>query len=424
MTDLLSAASNRIAPAKGTDPSARRPLWLSAGFAGVVASGAVLVGLMALGLVGWFASDAGAHGDTRDALRVGADAWLLGHGAHLRLDGATVTVVPLGLSIFCVYVAFRLGRWASLTSAPEDLAGTGLAAVVLAGLYGVVAVVTAVLASLESAELTLGRAFVGGFVVALVGGGAGLLTSSGAWAVLRARVPETVRAVLGGALAIVLLFLAAGSTLVVAALLLDLGEAANVLSRLHPDAAGGALYTVVVAGVAPNAALLGGAYLLGPGFAVGTGTIVSPAMVVMGPVPAFPLLAALPAAGPGPAWATALVGVPVLLAAVAGVLVVRRHPDPGFEVGAGRGLAAGVLGGVLVALLVHTAGGSVGPGRMADLGAPFAEVLLAASAALGIGGLVGGVAATWWLRRRMSGADIGAQVGWGRDPSTEDTVRL
>ncbi len=425
MTDLLTAASNRIAPPRGADPATRRPLWLSAGFAGLVASGAVLVGLMALGLVGWFASDAGAHGDTRDALRVGADAWLLGHGAHLRLDdGATITVVPLGLSIFCVYVAFRLGRWATLTSAPEDLAGTGLAAVVLAGLYGVVAVVTAVLASLDSAELTLGRAFVGGFLVALVGGGAGLLTSSGAWAALNARVPETVRAVLGGALAVVLLFVAAGSALVVGALLLDLGEAANVLSRLHPDAAGGALYTVVVAGVAPNAALLGGAYLLGPGFAVGTGTIVSPAMVVLGPVPAFPLLAALPSAGPGPAWATALVGVPVLLAAVAGVLVVRRHPDPGFEVGAGRGLAAGVLGGVLVALLVHTAGGSVGPGRMADVGAPFAEVLLAASAALGIGGLIGGVAATWWLRRGMTGPDAGAPVGWGRDPSTEDTVRL
>ncbi|MGZ8737383.1 MAG: cell division protein PerM [Nocardioides sp.] len=424
MTDLLTAASNRIASPRGADPATRRPLWLSAGFAGLVASGAVLVGLMALGLVGWFASDAGAHGDTRDALRVGADAWLLGHGAHLRLDGATITVVPLGLSIFCVYVAFRLGRWATLTSAPEDLAGAGLAAVVLAGLYGVVAVVTAVLASIGSAETTLGRAFVGGFLVALVGGGAGLLTSSGAGAALSARVPETVRAVLGGALAVVLLFLVAGSTLVVAALLLDLGEAANVLSRLHPDAAGGALYTVVVAGVAPNAALLGGAYLLGPGFAVGTGTIVSPAMVVLGPVPAFPLLAALPPVGPGPAWATALVGVPVLLAAVAGVLVVRRHPDPGLEVGAGRGLAAGVLGGVLVALLVHSAGGSVGPGRMADVGAPFAEVLLAASAALGIGGLIGGVAATWWLRRGMTGPDAGPQVGWGRDPSTEDTIHL
>ncbi len=418
MTDLLTAAAHRIAPPRGADPAQRRPLWLSAGFAGLVASGAVLLGCMALGLVGWFASDAGTHGDTRDALRVGADAWLLGHGAQLRLAEATISLVPLGLTAFCAYVAHRLGRWATLTSAPEDLAGTGLAAVVLAGLYGVVAVVTSVLASLESAELTLGRAFVGGFLVGLLGGGSGLLASSEAGSSLRARVPETVRAVATGALAVVLLVLAAGAALVVVALLLDLGEAANVLSRLHPDAAGAGLYTVVVAGVAPNAALLGGAYLLGPGFAVGAGTLVSPAMVVLGPVPAFPLLAALPGNGAGPAWATALVGVPVLLAAAAAALAVRRHPAPGYETGAARGLAAGAIGGVVVTLLVHVAGGSVGPGRMAEVGAPFTAVLVAAVVALGAGGLVGGVVATWWLRR---GAHEPAATDEG---STEDTVRL
>ncbi len=418
MTDLLTAASTRRTSPRGADPAVRRPLWLSAGFAGLVASGAVLLGCMALGLVGWFASDAGTHGDTRDALRVGADAWLLGHGAQLVLADATVSLVPLGLTAFSGYVAFRLGRWATLTSAPEDLAGTGLAAVVLAGLYGVVAVVTAVLASLQTAEVTLGRAFVGGFLVGLLGGGSGLLATSQAGAGLRARVPETVRAVAVGALSVLLLVLAAGAALVVVALLLDLGEAANVLSRLHPDAAGAGLYTVVVAGVAPNAALLGSAYLLGPGFAVGTGTLVSPAMVVLGPVPAFPLLAALPATGAGPAWATALVGVPVLLAAMAAALVVRRHPHPGYETGAVRGLASGVLGGVLVSLAVLVAGGSVGPGRMAHVGAPFAEVLAAATVALGAGGLVGGLLATWWVRR-------GPAAGSGADDgSTEDTVRL
>ncbi len=417
MTDLLTAVSTRITPQRGAAPAAARPLWLSAGLAGLTGAGTVLLGCMALGLVGWFASDAGTHGDTRDALRVGADAWLLGHGAHLELVGATISAVPLGLTLFCAYVTFRLGRWATATSAPEDLAGTGLAAVVLAGLYGVVAVVTAVLASLPAAGLGAGRAFVGGFLVALLGGGAGLLVDAPAGARLRSRLPESLRAVVRGALASVLLVFAAGALLVVAALLLDLGEAANVLSRLHPDAAGAGLYTVVVAGVAPNAALLGSAYLLGPGFAVGTGTLVSPAMVVLGPVPAFPLLAALPRTGAGPAWATALVGVPALLAAQAAALVVRRHPDPGYETGALRGLASGVIGGVLVALAVHVAGGSVGPGRMADVGAPFLDVLAAATVALGVGGLVGGLTATWWQRRSGNAAA-------DDDGSTEDTVRL
>jgi hypothetical protein len=415
MTDLLTAVSTRITPQRGAAPAAARPLWLSAGLAGLTGAGTVLLGCMALGLVGWFSSDAGTHGDTRDALRVGADAWLLGHGAHLELVGATISAVPLGLTLFCAYVTFRLGRWATATSAPEDLAGTGLAAVVLAGLYGVVAVVTAVLASLPTAGLGAGRAFVGGFLVALLGGGAGLLFDAPAGAWLRSRLPESLRAVVRGALASVLLVLAAGALLVVAALLLDLGEAANVLSRLHTDPAGGALYTVIVAGVAPNAALLGGAYLLGPGFAVGTGTLVSPTLVVLGPVPAFPLLAALPQQGPGPAWAAGLVAVPVLLGALAGALVVRRHPHPGYETGAGRGLAGGVLGGVTISVLVSLAGGSVGPGRMSHLGAPFADVLMVATLALGVGGLLGAVAATWRVRRLVAAEEAAA---------TEDTVRL
>ena len=49
------------------------------------------------------------------------------------------------------------------------------------------------------------------------------------------RLPAGMRAVASGAAAALLLMLAAGSTLTVVALLLDLGDAANVLSRLHPD---------------------------------------------------------------------------------------------------------------------------------------------------------------------------------------------
>ena len=85
--------------------------------------------------------------------------------------------------------------------------------------------------------------------------------------------------------------------------MLDLGTAATVLSRLHADGPGSALYTVVVAMLAPNAALLGGSYLLGPGFAVGTASIVSPTTVVLGPLPAFPA-----AGGAARAWLRAGVG--------------------------------------------------------------------------------------------------------------------
>lgn len=422
MTDLLTARTPTRTGPGARDPGAQRPLWLGAGLAGAAAAGSVLVICMALALVGWFASDGGTHGDTRDALRVGADAWLLSLGSPLHLTGTepvTISVIPLGLTALGGYVAFRLGRWAAWTSAPADLAAVGLGTVVLAGLHAVVALVTAVLSASAAAQASLDRAFLGGAIVGVVGGGLGILAGSGLRRPLAARLPASVRAVLLGGVSASLLLVAAGSVLVVVALAADLGAGANVLARLHAEAPGAALYTVVVAAVAPNAALLGVAYLVGPGFAVGAGTVVSPAAVELGPVPAFQLLAALPDPGPTPGWTTGLLAVPVLVAVLAAALTARRLPAPDLLTGAVRGLCAGALGGVLTGLLVGLAGGSAGPGRMGEVGAPVGEVLTAAVVAMSVGGALGGVAATWWQRRR------GERTSYQPDAEdTEDTVRL
>jgi hypothetical protein len=124
-------------------------------------------------------------------------------------------------------------------------------------------------------------------------------------------------------------------------------------------------------------------------------------------VPAFPLLAALPGDGRTPWWTTVLVAAPVLLAMLATMLMTRRYPVPSFELGAVRGLAAGATGGVLLALTVAVAGGAVGPGRMAHVGAPFLDTVVSGAVAMGIGGLVGAVLMTWRVRRRVLGhADV------------------
>ena len=58
-------------------------------------------------------------------------------------------------------------------------------------------------------------------------------------------------------------------------------------------------------------------------------------------------------------------------------------------------MLAGAAFGVLAAL----AGGAVGPGRMTDVGPLVGSVLVHAVTAFGIGGLLGGLAMTWWQRR-------------------------
>ncbi len=173
----------------------------------------------------------------------------------------------------------------------------------------------------------------------------------------------------------------------------------NVLSRLHTDTGDAVLFSLLVLTLVPNAVIFAGAYLLGPGFAVGTGTLVSPTVVAVGPVPMFPLLAALPDNGPTPAWTPALLALPVVLAALAVARSQRTHPTTAWDQGALRGLVAGVLAAVLFGVLAAIAGGAVGPGRMAEVGPAAGQVLVHAVVALGGGGLLGGLLATWRQRR-------------------------
>jgi hypothetical protein len=269
----------------------------------------------------------------------------------------------------------------------------------------VVAVATAVLASAPAASPHPGRAALGGALVGGLGGGLGLACGSGLLPSWRRRVPEHAWSAGFAAVATVLLTFAAGSVLVAAALGWRFGDAATLFTALDVSALGGLVWLAAVASVAPNAALLGCAYLLGPGFAVGTGTLVGPGEVVLGPVPAVPLLAALPDPGPAPSWTVGLVAVPVLLAAAAGVLAARAFPAPGYRVAAARAAAGGGLGAVLLTVLVAAAGGSVGPGRMTDVGADPLSTLAAALATTGLGVIAGGVATTAWQRRSARRAD-------------------
>ena len=58
-------------PARAGEPG--RPLSATAALGGAMAVAITLVLCMSLALISWFLADAGAHGQTTDALRVGAD---------------------------------------------------------------------------------------------------------------------------------------------------------------------------------------------------------------------------------------------------------------------------------------------------------------------------------------------------------------
>lgn len=401
MTDLLSRPT-AAGPSKGSSTDSEgRALNVSAALAALGAAATTMLTCMGLAVIGWFLADAGAHGETTDALRVGADAWLVGHGAHLTLSGVPLGIVPLTVTALIAMVLYRSGRWAAATSQPaEDDRALLLAATILTGIYVVIAVITCTLVAQDSASPSLGRAILGSLLLSGVASTLGLASGAGrmrAWVDL---VPGWVRSVAYGACATFLLLVAASAVLLVAALATGLNELAAMMSELRLGVGDYVMYALAMVAVAPNAVLFASAYLLGPGFAIGTGTVVSPTAVALGPVPAFPLLAALPGDGPTPGWAVGLLAVPALVGAAGAVLAQRSYGVTAYDSAALRGFGCGFGAALVTTIAIALAGGPMGTGRMADIGASNSEVFVAAVMAMSLGGLVAGVATAWWQRRR------------------------
>ena len=397
MSDELTVRLRRD-PARPDEPG--RPLSATAAMGGAIAVGITLVLCWSLALTSWFLADGGSHGSTTDALRVGADAWLMGLGSHLTLSGLPLGITPLALTAMLVLVAFRCGRWAGRNAhRVEDDRVLGGGVATFAGAYLALAVIVCVLATTTGATPGMSRTVLGALLVAVLAGGLGQAVGTGRLGLWLVRVPGWGREVALGAVSGALLLLAGGAVLVAVSLLFSFNEASQILTGLDLSTGDALTYTLVMALLAPNLALLGSAYLLGPGFAIGTGTTVSPTAVSLGAVPAFPVLAALPGEGPTPGWLFLLMAVPALAAAV-GAGIGRRGGDPQpLDLAALRGAAAGFFAGVLITIAIGRAGGAAGTGRMADIGAPFAQTLVFATGVMSVGGLLGGLLNEWWSRR-------------------------
>ncbi|WP_370289219.1 DUF6350 family protein [Nocardioides sp.] len=391
------------------DLATGRPLVLTATLGGALAAGGTLVVLLALGVVGWFLTDAGAVGAPSDSLRVGAHLWLMTHGSGATVEGVRLGVVPLGLTWVCVWTTWRLGHRVGESVSGHGPDATGIAdgqrdwtvplatALFTVG-YAVVAVIAQATAATPASAPSAARAVATTVVLGLLVAGPAIARGSGRAAIWVPLLPSPARDALLVARRLLLGWAAISLLLVLVSLALDLSTAANVVSQLHADAGVTVLLILGSLALLPNAALFSSAYLLGPGFTVGAGTSVTTSAVVLGPLPLFPLLAALPDQGAAPWWAAWLGLVPVLLAALAAAGVQRARPVLAWDRAAIRGCAGGLLAAVALGLLTALAGGAVGPGRLAEVGPAAGAVTLHAIAAFGIGGALGALVVCGWQR--------------------------
>lgn len=378
-----------------------RPLQTAATLAALSAAAIGLGLCMAVAVIGWFLADAGSHGNTTDALRVGADGWLLAHGSRTVAAGTPLGILPLGLTGVLLLVGWRCGRHATtrVDDRVDDRAlgqAVGLAALC----YAMAVVMVGVLNTHDNADPSLPRALAGAVLVSVLGLGLGLAHGTGRLVVWWDRLPLYARTTAQAALLGALVLVAGGALLVAVALLASFNDASMLMSSMRLGVGDALMVTAISALVAPNAALFGSAWLIGPGFTVGAGTSVAPGEATLGPLPNFPLLAALPADGQTAGLLVVLMAFPVLVAAVAAGWGQRRYGVRAWDSAALRGFGVGLGSALLVSAAMVLAGGPMGTGRMAEFGPPLAEVLVVSVGGMSLGGLVGGLAVTAWQRTR------------------------
>ena len=337
--------------------------------------------------------------------------WQFGHGVPLDITvpndvivavgiaqeaaSFVVSVTPLAFLLFTLLFAARSGARAARSGAwlLGSLSGTAIFALIATGVAltsRLAAAETSLLLSiLLPSAVYLAGALAGALRVVWDDGDGGILDrlhdifdSWGDWSAVPAA------AVRGAAFAVVAI--AGASALGVAVMVvLRGGEVVALFEAARVDLLGVAALALGHLAYLPTLIVWAASWLAGPGFSVGLGTAVSPAGTQLGVVPGIPVLGLLPENGS--MWMLVVVIVPIAAGAVAGWAVRSRLVWEGtpLRIGPRAAIAAGIaaLSAGVAAVAAVLAGGSMGPGRLADAGpavGPFAlaigvEVLIGAA---------------------------------------------
>jgi hypothetical protein len=328
--------------------------------------------------------------------RTAVDLWLLGSGVDIRFtldqvlatalgfDGAAtpfvVTVAPLGFALVTVLLGVRAGR--RIGETPHRLLGMIVAVAAFAAIsLGLTLSVLhpAALPSLWQGTLLPPLVFTIGILIGSEvlrpGHAATDLLGDGARAAVLGWPPEVrtvIVAGLRGGLASASLVVTASAVAVAVLFLANYAAVITLYESVHAGVLGGIALTIGQLAVLPNLVIWGASWFIGPGFALGSGSSVTPLGTTLGPIPAIPIFGAIPAPGTL-GWGFLGLLVPVLAGffvalAVRPRLVREFGPRASARLFLATGLASGVVAGIVLGLLAWVSAGSAGPGRLVDVG--------------------------------------------------------
>lgn len=398
MTDMLSRPGARDGgqshpPGSAPDQVTAAPTKPVVVAAVISAGACLLTGLLtcaAVAVIGWLAA---TFGGASGAIRAGASAWLVAHKAGVTLGSGSLTVAPLGLTLFFAWCLYRGGKSAARSSAADRTQDLILLCGVFAAVYGLGGLIVALLTADGALKVSPLSAFLGCASLAFIAATIGVLVESGAAHDLADATPSGLRDAVPAAAAAVLTVIGIASVLYGVLLAIHFSRITGMLELLDAGVIGSVVLFAICLMLVPNVILYVVSFLAGPGFQLGVGTTIAPTGVDVGNLPALPLLAAVPADGATPSYLLVLTAVvPLAAGVVAGLVVARRglaegEADAlGWDAFALRGGISALLAGVMLWVLMALSGGSAGPGRMAAVGIPHA---LSAAGVLAAGMAIG-----------------------------------
>ncbi|MFI7546425.1 DUF6350 family protein [Actinoplanes sp. NPDC049599] len=402
-------------PGQRRPPPGRRraPLPVAAAFATCWAAFVAYVPVAAvIGLARTLEGQGGLGGATH----AGLAGWLLGHGVPIGTSIGPLGLAPLLLTLLAGWRLNRAGLHVTRAIGARR-SGSPRAAFQVAGMIGLTYAILGALAALivdgRGTEVSAGRAafhcFLAGLAFSLIGS----LRSTDALVVIARRIPPALRHGLRTGVVAALLILAAGAAFAGLSVAVGGGQAADMISAYRTGVAGQAGITLVSLAYGANGVVWAAAYLLGPGFLLGADSAVRVTEVTVGPLPTVPLLAGLPD-GPVGASGAALLAVPVLAAMAAGWLLTRRlvnlhhvveghlvhgrkpgdpaPAEPSWSLVLGAAALSGPVAGLVLGLLSWMSGGSLGDGRLSEIGPVPWQVALVATIVVTVSAGIGAAA--------------------------------
>ncbi|MCI7688847.1 MAG: DUF6350 family protein [Trueperella pyogenes] len=302
----------------------------------------------------------------QDAARLGTGWWMTTLGGATSIGGVSVSLAPSLILLVMVYSTHAVLRRRQVATWNE-VGGVAVAQGCVVALIGVL---------LQPGGAWWPAIFGGAAAGALTAMWAGRETLL-AWPWLGRAFPRTR------------LLLSALGVMTTAAVLVACVTGWSRITQIHgyylAGAAGSIGLILLQLVYLPTVFIWAMAWLLGPGFAVGQGTNFSVLGVESAPLPAIPLLGALPAVGNGYPW---LLAVIVVVFLTLGAVTTRRAVTALRDALVDAALAA-LFTAVILAVLAAVGTGAIGPERLALTGPVPAYVFGCALLIVGLPFLIG-----------------------------------